>query len=107
MSGLIEDIKNEFGVANISIRVFEEYEHLKFELGFYDNEENDNDVEETEEEEEENSYKKCVIVIELFQYENGKYLLEFLRTKGEILDYYNHFLEIRKIIEEKTLKFNI
>ena len=48
-----------------------------------------------------------LIVIELFQYENGKYLLEFLRTKGEILDYYNHFLEIRKIIEEKTLKFNI
>ena len=42
--------------------------------------------------------------IELFQYEDGRYLLEFLRTKGEIRDYYNTFLEIRKIIEEKTLK---
>ena len=41
--------------------------------------------------------------IELFQYENGKYLLEFLRTKGEIPDYYKKFLDIKKIIEEKIL----
>ena len=106
MNSLIKDIKSEIGIANIFIREFQEYEHLKFELSFFENEENDNGGEETEDEEEDTD-KKCIIEIELFQYEDGKYLLEFLRTKGEILDYYKNFLEIRKIIEEKTLKSNI
>ena len=108
MDSLIKDIKNKFGVLNIFIRNFEEYEHLKFELGFYELEEDDVDEnekgEEEEEEEDEDKDKKCVMEIELFQYEDGRYLLEFLRTKGEIRDYYNNFLEIQKIIEEKTLK---
>ena len=106
MDSLIKDIKSKFGVLNIFIRNFEEQEHLKFELGFYDLEEDDEDKNEKgeEEEEDEDKDKKCVMEIELFQYEDGRYLLEFLRTKGEIRDYYNNFLEIRKIIEEKTLK---
>ena len=105
MSDLIKDIKNEIGITKISIHVFQEYEHLKFKLGFFKLEENNEEENEEEEEEDEDSDKKCIMEIELFQYEDGKYLLEFLRTKGEIPDYYNYFLEIRKIIEEKTLQF--
>ena len=103
MSDLIKDINNEFGTTKIAIREFKEYEHLKFKLGFYKLEEN-NEEENEEEEEDIDSDKKCVMEIELFQYENGKYLLEFLRTKGEIPDYYKKFLDIKKIIEEKILK---
>ena len=102
MSDLIKGINNEFGITKISIREFKEYEHLKFKLGFYKLEEN-NEEENEEEEEDIDSDKKCVMEIELFQYENGKYLLEFLRTKGEIPDYYKKFLDIKKIIEEKIL----
>ena len=40
------------------------------------------------------------MVIELFQYEDGRYLLEFLRTGGEIKDYYKYFLKIKEIIKE-------
>ena len=106
MSNLIEDIKNEFDITQMDIRNCEEYEHLKFELCFYDLEKNDEDEiekDKEEEEEEDDVDKKCIIEIELFQYEDGRYLLEFLRTKGKIPDYYNYFLEIKKIIKEKTL----
>ena len=106
MNALIKDIINEIGITKISIHVFQEYEHLKFKLGFIKLEENNEEENEEEEEEDEDSDKKCIMEIELFQYEDGKYLLEFLRTKGEIPDYYNYFLEIRKIIEEKTLQFD-
>ena len=109
MSSLIKDIKSKFGITKIFIRDFQEYEHLKFELGFYkieeNNEEEKEEEENKEEEEDEDTGEKCVMEIELFQYEDGKYLLEFLRTKGEISDYYKNFLEIKKIIEEKTLNF--
>ena len=105
MSSLIKNIKAEFGILNIAIRNIDEYDHLKFKLDFYEIEEkNEDEKGEEEEEEDEDKDKKWVMEIELFQYEDGKYLLEFLRTKGEIPDYYNNFLKIRKIIEEKTLK---
>ena len=112
MTSLIKDIKDEFDITQISINNLDEYENLKFELCFYDSEERDddkfvNEEEEKEEEEDENNDDtKSAMDIELFQYEKGKYLLEFLRTKGEIHDYNKHFMEITKIIEEKTLKFN-
>ena len=38
--------------------------------------------------------------IELFKYEDGKYLLEFRRTGGKFDDYYNYFMRIKKIIEK-------
>ena len=41
--------------------------------------------------------------IELFEYENGGYLLEFLRTEGDIQEFYDHFLEIRNIIINELL----
>lgn len=44
----------------------------------------------------------CTMKIELFKYKNeeGKYLLDFLRTEGEISDYNYYFLEIKKLIQE-------
>ena len=52
--------------------------------------------------------------IELFKYKNeeGKYLLDFLRTEGEISDYNYYFLEIKILIQEmikinKLFYFNI
>ena len=40
----------------------------------------------------------CKMEIELFEYEKGKYLLEFIRTEGEIEDYYHYFLKIKDLI---------
>ena len=39
--------------------------------------------------------------IELFMYEKGNYLLEFRRTGGKYPDYYQQFLEIKKIINQE------
>ena len=107
MNSLIEDIKSEFDITQISIRDVEEYEYLKLELSFYDSEENSEDKfvsNEEEEEEEIDNDIKCKMEIELFQYDDGRYLLEFLRKKGGIHQYNKNFFEIRKIIEEKTLE---
>ena len=62
--------------------------NLKFEVNFV----------KEEEEEEKESKSNCKMIIELFVYDNGKYLLEFLRTGGEIPEYYNYFLKIKEII---------
>ena len=44
-------------------------------------------------------FGNCSIKIDLFKYENEKkYLLEFIRRKGEIKEYYEHFLKIEEII---------
>ena len=105
MKSLIEDIKSEFDITQISIRDVEEYEYLKLELSFYDSEENSEDKFVSNEEEEEiDNDIKCSMEIELFQYDDGRYLLEFLRKKGGIHQYNKNFFEIRKIIEEKTLE---
>ena len=42
----------------------------------------------------------CTMEIELFEYEKGKYLLEFIRTEGEIEDYYHYFLKIKDLIQK-------
>ena len=61
-------------------------EYLKFEISFDSNEENEKG--------------ESSMIIELFQFEEGGYLLEFRRTEGEIPDYYYYFLKIKKIIKE-------
>ena len=105
MNSLIQDIKSEFDITQISIRDVEEYEYLKLELSFDDSEENSEDKFVSNEEEEEiDNDIKCKMEIELFQYDDGRYLLEFLRKKGGIHQYNKNFFEIRKIIEEKTLE---
>ena len=55
------------------------------------------------ENEEDEEMEYCNIDIELFEYENGEYLLDFLRTKGSTLDYYYYVKEIKKIIIKKFL----
>ena len=93
MSSLINEIKNKF---DDEISIITSEESLKFKITFED--------EEDEEEEEENKNKidqnaNTVMVVELFQYEDGRYLLEFLRTGGEIPDYYKNFLKLKEIIQ--------
>ena len=46
---------------------------------------------------------KCVMDIELFEYEKGRYLLQFMRTGGEIVDYYHYFLKIKELIIKDLL----
>ena len=65
---------------------FKSKENLKLELFFeYDK----NEIEKVE----------STMEIELLKYEKGDYLLEFLNTKGDIADYYEHFCEIKEIIK--------
>ena len=51
------------------------------------------------EEEEEKEICSCQIQIELFEYEDG-YYFEFLRKGGDVQEYYEYFLEIKKIIKK-------
>ena len=43
----------------------------------------------------------CKMDVELFKYEEGRYLLDFLRTGGEIEDYYDYFLKIKELLCKK------
>ena len=66
---------------------------LKMEVTLEEKEE----IEKKEKEDENN--KDCCMNIQLLEHEKDRYyLLEFIRTKGEIEDYYKYFLEIKKII---------
>ena len=94
MNSIINQIKINFKDDELRFEVSEE--NLKFNLIFY----NINDEEEKEEEEN----IKSVMQIELFEYEDGRHLLEFFRTKGEFPDYYKHFLKIKEIIREMFSK---
>ena len=83
---------------NLANKIIEKYKdncyveaskkNLKFEVEF------DNEGE--EEKEEENSESK--MVVELFKYEEGGYLLEFRRTGGNVPEYYKRFSELKEII---------
>ena len=42
------------------------------------------------------------MIVELFKYEDGGYLLEFRRTGGKIPEYYKHFLELKEIITKMS-----
>ena len=50
--------------------------------------------------EEKKKTKECSMEIELFEQENDGYLVEFLRTGGQIPDYYKLFLKIKEIIKK-------
>ena len=56
--------------------------------------------------EENKGKKESKMDIELFEYDKGGYLLEFIRKGGEIPDYYKHFIEIKKIIINELLNIN-
>ena len=91
MSSLINEIKNKF---DDEISIITSEESLKFKITFED-----------EDEEEENKdnidqYGNIVMIVELFQYEDGRHLLEFLRTEGEFPDYYEKFLKLKEITQK-------
>ena len=44
-------------------------------------------------------FKDCLIKIELFEHINGGYEIHFTKGKGEFLDYYSYFQEIKIIIK--------
>ena len=88
MSSLINGIKNEF---DDEILIIESKESLKFKITFED------EVEEEENKDNIDQIANTTMIVELFQYEDGRYLLEFLRTGGEIPDYYKKFLKLKEI----------
>ena len=97
MNSLKYKIKSEFGNSFIKAK-----ENLSMEVAFeYNEEEIEND-----------DLRKvigigdCVMMIELFEYEEGGYLLEFRRTGGRLLHYYHHFLKIQEIITNKIANKN-
>ena len=97
MNSLKYKIKSEFGNSFIKAK-----ENLSMEVAFeYNEEEIEND-----------DLRKvigigdCVMMIELFEYEEGGYLLEFRRTGGRLPHYYHHFLKIQEIITNKIANKN-
>ena len=116
MNSLAEEINKQF--KDISY-IEASKEKLKFEVTFdyeeedeeekeedKEKEEKEEDKEEEEKEEEkieEKSFGNCRMLIELFKKENGKYLLEFIRTGGNVPSYNHHFLKLKEIITKKNL----
>ena len=83
MNNLEKKIFDELGGACERLE-----ENLKFKVDFGKNEENG----------------ISEMIIELFEYEDGDYLIEFLRTKGNIPDYYHYFKEIKELIKKVCFK---
>ena len=81
MNSLIKGLETYYD-KHISISTSNE--NLKFQIIF----ENDKD-------EEFEGEKKNIIDIELFEYEDGRYLLEFCRNNGEFSNFYQNFSKIR------------
>ena len=105
MNSLYRDIKNKFdkncyieSLGNLSMKVdFEYEEEEEKEEKEEENEDNEDNVEEKE------PIADCQMMIELFEYEEGGYLLEFRRTGGRLPHYYHHFLKIQEIIADKII----
>ena len=108
MNSLYRDIKHKFenhsyfkaSKDNLNMIVAFEYEENEEEEKV---EEKELEIKELEVEEEKEHFADCKMEIELYEYEKGKYLLEFIRTGGQYSDYYQHFLEIKKFITKKYI----
>ena len=98
MNSIYRNIKNKFGKNGY----FKALENLSMNVDFEYEEEEEIEEEKEETEEEKEPIADCQMVIELFEYEKGKYLLEFRRTGGNYADYYHHFLKIKEIITKKN-----
>ena len=85
---------------------------LQFEVNFeikleYDNDEHEK-LEENEEIEEQKKFEKleeeynnnCYIKIKMYEDTEGGYLLNFIKMKGDIDNYYKYFLEIKDMVKE-------
>ena len=91
MNELGDEIRK--GIKNSFITV-KAKKNLSMEVSF------EYDEEEEKDDEERKIYNigDCIMMIELFEYEEGGYLLEFRRTGGRLPHYYHHFLKMREII---------
>ena len=89
MNSLVEHIKlNKDCGINVSDK------KLKFEANF--DVENNYEIDDELDEKDNN----CIIIIKMYEDIEGGYLLNFIKKKGEIEDYYKLFLEIKIIIKE-------
>ena len=88
MNSLIKEINKKF---DDKISVIASEENLKFKI-LFDNEDEENNNQ--------NENENCAMIVELFQYEDGRYLLEFMRTEGGLPEYYEKFLEIKEITQK-------
>ena len=75
---------------------------LKYDFIIEKKEESKQEEEEENEEEaeEEKEIMECKMEIELFEFEKGGYILEFLRTEGDIQKFYDYFFKIKEIIKK-------
>ena len=96
MNFFVKEIMECFG-KNSMINISEN--ELKLEL-IIENDNDQKDEKETADEEDDDNGVKSVIDIELFEYMDGKYLLEFIKNKGEFPIYYQNFLKMKKIVCE-------
>ena len=89
MNSLIEKLKNKY---KFDLDCSDK--KLKFEANFEieKNYEIDEDFDEID--------NNCNILIKMYEDIEGGYLLNFIKKKGEIDDYYKLFLDIKKIIKE-------
>ena len=65
------------------------------------NENKINEKNENEDKDKENEFEEddCIMKLELYESGNNEYLLHFVKLEGDIEEFYEHFIKIRKIIE--------
>ena len=104
MNSLGDEIRKGFKNSFIIVKA---KENLSMEVSFeYDDEEEDEEEEKDDEERKIYNIGDCIMLIELFEYEEGGYILEFRRTGGRLPHYYHHFLKIQEIITNKIANKN-
>ena len=95
MNSLVKELNNKF---DDEISIIASDEDLKFKIIFENEDEEDNDNIDENDDNEKTDY--IAMIAELYKYEDGRYLLEFMRTGGELQDYYEKFLKIKEIIQK-------
>ena len=103
MNSLGDKIIKGFKNAFIKVKA---KENLSMEVSFEYDEEEEEDEEEYDEERKINDIGDCKMMIELFEYEEGGFLLEFRRKGGRLPYYYHLLLKIQEIITGKILYKN-
>ena len=119
MNSLINEIKKNY---DNECYINTDNEKLKFQITFI-NEDNDDDEEEDEEdktteeknkkeknkednveiEDVKNNIRDCIMKVKLYDCGNDEYLLCFEKNQGDLEEFYEHFLKIKKIITEGNI----
>ena len=110
IKGELEPVEFMNTLANKLIKAFyckinPDNNKLKFEVIFpnkiNDEIENEEDMEDEENESIDNyEFKDCVIKMKFFEFKNGGYEVHFIKAKGDFMDYYSYFQDIKKIIKK-------